>query len=170
MQFAEDYAFRDRTGGDASGSAVGIGRREALASWPSEGLGKAEEHYVEIHARSVTIDTACSGSLVLLDIVRRMIRSRETDAAIVVTSNLHLRPDHVIDRGSVGQTHSATARCRTFEEDDDSYVKYEAVNWVIIKRLKDADKNRDPVRAVIRGTASKRCVRPLSRPFFSRLT
>ena len=127
-------------------------------------------YFLNIHGPSVTIDTACSGSLVGLDMACRTIQSRETDAAIIATSNLYLHPDHVIDRGSVGQTHSPTALCHTFDQDADGYVKSEAVSCIIIKRLTDAIRHRDPIRAIIRGTATNRCVHSPSGPLILPLT
>lgn len=40
---------------------------------------------------SMTIDTACSGSLVALDVACRYLRTREMDGAIVAGCNLYLR-------------------------------------------------------------------------------
>lgn len=133
--------------------AVGVGRSI---------MANRLSYFLNIHGPSVTIDTAYSGSLVGLDMVCRTIQTGEVDAAIVATSNLYLHPDHVIDRGSVGQAHSATALCHTFDEGADGYVKSEAVSCIIIKRLTEAVKDRDPVRTVIRGTATNRCVHPLT--------
>lgn len=143
--------------------AIGVGRSI---------MANRLSYFLNIYGPSVTIDTACSGSLVSLDMACRTIQSGEADAAIIASSNLYLHPDHVIDRGSVGQAHSASALCHTFDEDADGYVKSEAVSCVIIKRLTTAIKDRDPIRAIIRGTATNRCVyllpRPLASPFTSR--
>ena len=102
----------------------------------------------------MTIDTACSGSLVGLDIACRYLYSREIDAAIIATSNLYLNPEHVMDTGAVGSAHSPTGLCHTFDVSADGYVKAEAVSTVIIKRLSDAIRDRDPIRAVVRGSSS----------------
>ena len=74
--------------------------------------------------------------------------------AIVASSNLYLNPDHVMDMGAVGQAHSPTALCHSFDADADGYCKAEAVGCLLVKRLSDAIRDKDPIRAVVRGTAS----------------
>ena len=49
---------------------------------------------------------------------------------------------------------SLSGRCHTFDIKADGYIKAEAVNAVILKRLSDAIRDRDPIRAVIRGSAT----------------
>lgn len=49
---------------------------------------------------------------------------------------------------------SLSGRCHTFDVKADGYIKGEAVNAVILKRLSDAIRDKDPIRAVIRGTAT----------------
>ncbi|KAK9413823.1 hypothetical protein SUNI508_11641 [Seiridium unicorne] len=117
-------------------------------------LANRISYCLNLKGPSITIDTACSGSLVGIDLACRVIQSGEVNAAIVATSNLYLNPEHVMDIRSVGQAHSPTALCHTFDAAADGYVKAEAVSCVIIKRLSDAIRDRDPIRAVIRGTAS----------------
>lgn len=48
----------------------------------------------------------------------------------------------------------ATALCHTFDLAADGYVKAEAVGAIIVKRLSDAVRDRDPIRAVVLGTAT----------------
>ena len=100
------------------------------------------------------VDTACSGSLVGLDIACRYLQSREIDAAIIATSNLYLNPEHVMDTGAVGNAHSPTGLCHTFDVSADGYVKAEAVSTVIVKKLSDVIRDGDPIRAVVRGSAT----------------
>ena len=49
---------------------------------------------------------------------------------------------------------SVSGKCHTFDVKADGYIKAEAVNAVILKRLDDAVRDGDPIRAVIRGTAT----------------
>lgn len=50
--------------------------------------------------------------------------------------------------------YSPSGKCHTFDVKADGYIKAEAVNVVILKRLSDAMRDQDPIRAVIRGSAT----------------
>lgn len=127
--------------------AIGVGRSI---------MANRLSYFLNAKGPTITVDTACSGSLVALDLACRSIQSGEASMAIVATSNFYLNPDHVMDIGNVGQAHSPTALCHTFDMDADGYVKAEAVSCVIIKKLSDAIRDRDPIRAIVRGSASNR--------------
>ena len=47
---------------------------------------------------------------------------------------------------------SATGYCKSFDTDADGYARGEAVSALYIKKLSDAIRDGDPVRAVIRST------------------
>ncbi|KAI0485708.1 putative polyketide synthase [Xylaria cf. heliscus] len=145
--YASDYGdMQNRDAEDRPANcAIGVGR--AI-------MANRLSYFLNIKGPSITVDTACSGSLVGLDLACRAIQSGEVDAAIVAASNLYLNPDHVMDIGNVGQAHSPSGLCHVFDLDADGYVKAEAVSCVIVKRLSDAIRDRDPIRAIVRGTAS----------------
>ncbi|KAL7803491.1 beta-ketoacyl synthase domain-containing protein [Trichoderma aethiopicum] len=111
-------------------------------------------HFFNLKGPSITLDTACSGSLVGLDLACQNLRSGTIKMGIVATSNLYMSPEHVIDAGNVGGAHSPTALCHTFDVAADGYVKAEAVSTAIVKRLSDAIRDRDPIRGIVLGTAS----------------
>ncbi|KAI0194583.1 putative polyketide synthase [Astrocystis sublimbata] len=126
---------------------------------PTTGAGRALlsnriSHFLNIHGPSMTIDTACSSSLVALDTSCLYLQTKKCDAALVCGVNLYLSPERNEDMGAMRPTASATGRCHALDSKADGYVAAEAVNAVFIKRLADAVRDRDPIRAVIRGTAT----------------
>lgn len=56
--------------------------------------------------------------------------------------------------GTMKGANSLSGKCHTFDVKADGYIKAEGVNVVILKRLDDALRAGDPIRAVIRGTAT----------------
>jgi acyl transferase domain-containing protein len=67
---------------------------------------------------------------------------------------MYMSPEWVMDHhmGANG-TASLTGKCHTFDAKADGYIKAEAVNMLYIKRLSDAVRDGDAIRAVIRGSA-----------------
>jgi acyl transferase domain-containing protein len=131
----------------ASNHVIGIGRAS---------IANRLSYSVNIKGPSATIDTACSGSMVALHLAVRALHNRESDSMIVATSNIFLNPDHTQEVSSLGQVHSPSGLCHTLDSAADGYIKSEAASSIIMKRLSDAIRDRDPIRAVIRGTASTR--------------
>ena len=97
--YAADYAdMHNRDPEDRpSNNAIGTGRTI---------LANRLSHFLNIKGPSVTLDTACSGSLQGLDFACRYLQSQDIDAAIVATSNLYMSPEHVINQGSLGSVYS----------------------------------------------------------------
>ena len=102
----------------------------------------------------MTIDTACSGSLISIDLACRYLQSRDADGAIVAGCNLYMSPEHNMDLSAIRASASPTGLCHTFDAKADGYIKSEAINMVVLKRLNDALRDRDPVRAIIRGSST----------------
>ncbi|KAI4264333.1 MAG: hypothetical protein L6R42_000544 [Xanthoria sp. 1 TBL-2021] len=59
-----------------------------------------------------------------------------------------------MDGGAMKGASSLSGRCHTFDVKADGYIKAEGVNAVILKRLSDAIRNGDPIRSIIRGSAT----------------
>lgn len=49
---------------------------------------------------------------------------------------------------------SPNGSCRTFDADADGYARGEAINAVYLKRLEDAIRDGNPIRAIVRATSS----------------
>src|SRR6266699_3465379 len=102
----------------------------------------------------MTIDTACSASLVSVDVACRYLDSFQADGMLVGGANMWLAPEHNEEVGMMHMTQSASGKCHSFDAKADGYVKAEGINAVYLKRLDDAIRDGDPIRAVIRGTAA----------------
>ncbi|OTB08290.1 hypothetical protein M426DRAFT_52354 [Hypoxylon sp. CI-4A] len=145
--YAVDYADMQARDPEDRAPSVTIGVGRAI-------LSNRISHFLNIHGPSMTIDTACSGSLVGLDVACRYLSSGEITGALVAGANLYLSPEHNMDSGPMKSTSSLSGRCHTFDKKADGYIKAEAVNCVMLKRLADAERDGDPIRAIIRGTAT----------------
>ena len=102
----------------------------------------------------MTIDTACSASLVSVDVACRYLDSFQAEGMLVGGANMWLTPEHNEEIGMMHMTQSASGKCHSFDAKADGYVKAEGINVVYLKRLDDAIRDGDPIRAVIRGTAA----------------
>lgn len=100
----------------------------------------------------LAIDTACSSSLVAIHLACQSLRARECDTAISGGVSLKVLPDELLVLNRMGML-SKTSRCHTFDEKADGFVPGEGCGVIVLKRLADALADRDPIRAVIRGTA-----------------
>ncbi|KAJ2982270.1 hypothetical protein NQ176_g1494 [Zarea fungicola] len=129
----------------APGAVVGIGRAM---------LSNRISHFFNFKGPSMTIDTACSGSLVGLDVACRYLHTGEVDGAIIGGANMYFSPEHNLNTGAMSVANSLSGRCHTFDVKADGYCKAEAINCVYLKRLSDAVRDGDPIRAVIRGSAT----------------
>lgn len=105
----------------------------------------------DLRGPSLAVDTACSSSLVALHLACQSLESGETDGAIVGGSSLLLGPDVFIFFGEQGFL-SPDGLSKPFDASADGYGRGEGIAVVVLKRLADAVRDRDPIRAVIRAT------------------
>src|SRR5262245_3040381 len=101
---------------------------------------------------SMTIDTACSGSLVATHLACQSLRLGECRMAIAGGVHLVLLPDNSIGF-SRARMLAPDGRCKTFDAAADGFVEGEGCGLVVLKRLTDALADRDCIHAVIRGSA-----------------
>ncbi|KAL3457754.1 ketoacyl-synt-domain-containing protein [Aspergillus heterothallicus] len=102
---------------------------------------------------SMTLATGCSSSLVGLHEACRAILAGDCPSAIVAGTNLILSPTMTTTM-SDNMVLSPSGVCRTFDAEADGYGRAEGVNALYVKRLSDAIRDNDPIRAIIRSTAS----------------
>ena len=101
----------------------------------------------------MTIKTGCSSALIGLHTACQSISSGESSAALVCGTSLILDPGMTIAMTEQGVL-SLNGSSKSFDAQADGYARAEAINAVYIKRLSAAIRNRDPIRAIIRSTAT----------------
>ena len=100
----------------------------------------------------VAVDTACSSSLTAVHLACQSIWRKESSAAIAGGVNAILNPELHIGF-SKGGFLSSDARCKSFSEDGNGFVRSEGAGIVVLKPLSVAQREKNPIYAVIRGTA-----------------
>ena len=102
---------------------------------------------------SMTIRTGCSAALVGLHEACSALQRGDCTAAIVGGANLILAPgmtQAMTEQGVLAPDGS----CKTFSADADGYARGEAISAIYIKPLDAALKDGNPIRAIIRATAT----------------
>jgi acyl transferase domain-containing protein len=104
------------------------------------------------HGPCLSIDTACSASLVAVHMACQSLRLNECSLALAGGVNVLLLPEMFVDLSS-GRMLAADGRCKSFDAAADGYVRAEGCGMVVLKRLRDAIDDGDRIVAVVRGSA-----------------
>ncbi|OJJ95935.1 hypothetical protein ASPACDRAFT_47290 [Aspergillus aculeatus ATCC 16872] len=107
----------------------------------------------DLRGPSMSVRTACSSALVALDQACAAMTRGECDAAIVGGTQFILSPTMTGIMSARGVL-SADGACKSFDVTANGYGRGEAINAVFLKPLAAAVRDRNPIRAVIRGTAT----------------
>ncbi|RHZ51660.1 putative polyketide synthase [Aspergillus thermomutatus] len=110
-------------------------------------------YFFDLKGPSVTVDTACSGSLVALHLACQTLRTG--DAAMAIAAGVNVILSHeFMSTMTMMKFLSPEGRCYTFDEKANGYARGEGIGCLILKPLTDAIRDKDPIRAVIRGSGS----------------
>ncbi|OHF03980.1 polyketide synthase [Colletotrichum orchidophilum] len=110
-------------------------------------------HAFDLRGPSMTVRTACSAAGLAVHLACQAIRAGECDSAIVAGANLMLSPGFTKLMAEQSVL-SPDASCKTFDAGANGYARAEAVNCLFIKKLDCAIRDGNPIRAIIRGSAT----------------
>src|SRR5690606_8957059 len=94
-------------------------------------------YYLNIKGPAVTVDTACSGSLVAIHMACQTLWTREIDLALAGAVSVMCTPGFYRTGTHAGML-SPSGRCRSFDAKADGFIPGEGVGVVALKRLSDA--------------------------------
>ncbi len=115
-------------------------------------LGGRMSYVFGLQGPNASVDTACSSSLVTVHLACQSLRNHECDLALAGGVNMILAPEPMIERAKARML-AVDGRCKTFDAAADGYAVGEGCGMLVLKRLKDAQKNGDRILALIRGSA-----------------
>jgi 3-oxoacyl-(acyl-carrier-protein) synthase/acyl carrier protein/SAM-dependent methyltransferase len=108
-------------------------------------------YYLNLKGPALSVDTACSSSLVAIHLACQALLNGETDMALAGGVTLWLTPESYLAMSRAGML-SSVGQCKTFDDTADGIVVGEGVGALVLKRLKDAQKDGDFIYGVLLGS------------------
>ncbi|MBI3450490.1 MAG: SDR family NAD(P)-dependent oxidoreductase [Acidobacteria bacterium] len=107
---------------------------------------------LDLRGPSLLIQTACSTSLVAIHVACQSLLNHECDVALAggVSVTVPQTSGYFFEEGGIA---SPDGRCRAFDASAAGCVKGNGSALVVLRRLGDAIRDRDSIRAVIKGSA-----------------
>ncbi|HKI01669.1 MAG TPA: amino acid adenylation domain-containing protein, partial [Thermoanaerobaculia bacterium] len=115
-------------------------------------LATRVSYKLNLRGPSLTVQTACSTSLVAVHLASQALLAGECDMALAggVSIGVPLKAGYVYKEGAI---HSPDGRCRTFDAEAAGTPRGAGTGVVVLKRLEDAVAGGDTIHAVILGSA-----------------
>ncbi|KAI2942232.1 hypothetical protein CBS147321_5394 [Aspergillus niger] len=109
--------------------------------------------FFDLRGPSVNLDSACSSSLMALDLACQSLRNGDSNMALVTGSNILIGIEPILSLMNMS-FNSPDGRCFSFDARANGYGRGEGVGVLVVKRLEDAVRDGDIIRAVVRSTGS----------------
>ncbi|KAI5865338.1 putative polyketide synthase [Durotheca rogersii] len=115
-------------------------------------LSNRISYFFDWHGASITIDTACSSSMVAVHMAVQALRSGDSRMALACGSNLILDPMNFIIESKLKML-SPDGRSRMWDQGANGYARGEGVATVVLKTLSAALEDGDHIECIIRDIA-----------------
>ncbi|MCK5524147.1 MAG: acyltransferase domain-containing protein [Thiomargarita sp.] len=101
----------------------------------------------------ITVQTACSTSLVAINLACQSLLSYECDMALAGGCSVSVpqKSGYIYEKGGIP---SPDGHCRAFDEQAQGTLRGDGVGIVVLKRLEDAIADNDSIYAIIKGFAT----------------
>ncbi|KXH30478.1 beta-ketoacyl synthase domain-containing protein [Colletotrichum salicis] len=116
--------------------------------------------FFDFRGPSVTVDTACSSSLVAVHEACMSLKLREVNMAVVGGCNLILTPEMTLKLDAAGVL-GPDGKSYSFDHRANGYSRGEGFGALVLKRVSDAIRDGDVIRAVIRNSSTNQDGRSL---------
>ncbi|HEX8393728.1 MAG TPA: beta-ketoacyl synthase N-terminal-like domain-containing protein [Longimicrobium sp.] len=129
-----------------------VGHFQANLASGKDFIATRTAYKLNLRGPALTVQTACSTSLVAVHLAAQSLLSGESDMALAGGATVLIPQDggYLYSHGGIS---SPDGHCRAFDEQSAGTLSGSGVGVVVLKRLADALRDGDPVRAVIRGSA-----------------
>ncbi|WP_419799279.1 MAG: beta-ketoacyl synthase N-terminal-like domain-containing protein [Terasakiella sp.] len=108
---------------------------------------------MNLKGTSLSVSTACSTSLVAIDLACQSLLSYQND--MVLAGGVTLQVPHISGYlYEEGGTQSNDGHCRAFDANSSGLVGGSGVGLIVLKRLEDAIRDQDRILAIIKGSAT----------------
>ncbi|KAF7505613.1 hypothetical protein GJ744_000622 [Endocarpon pusillum] len=108
-------------------------------------------YFFNLSGNSIAMDTACSSTMVALHQAVRALQHGDSGMALVCGAKLIITPNMFVPSTELGFL-SPSGRSRSFDVEADGYGRGEGILALLLKPIKNAIDDGDPIRAVIKGT------------------
>ncbi|MBF6173467.1 polyketide synthase Pks13 [Nocardia blacklockiae] len=109
-------------------------------------------YFYDFRGPSVSVDSACSSTLVAVHEAVQALRGGDADVAVAGGVNMILAPFATLGFDGAGAV-AKDGHIKAFSADADGMVRSEGGGMVVLKRLADAERDGDRILAVIKGSA-----------------
>ncbi|OLN84341.1 Nonribosomal peptide synthetase 14-like protein 1 [Colletotrichum chlorophyti] len=108
-------------------------------------------YFFDWHGPSLSIDTACSSSMVALHQAVQALRAGQTGMAVAAGCHLVLGPESYVIESKLRMI-SPTGTCKMWDAAADGYARAEGCAALVLKTVSSALRDGDPIMAVVRET------------------
>jgi phthiocerol/phenolphthiocerol synthesis type-I polyketide synthase E len=129
-----------------------VGAMQAMLAGGKDFIATRTAYKLGLRGPALSVQTACSTSLVAVHVAVQSLLSGECDMALAGGANVIVPVDTGYEFAP-GSILSPDGHCRAFDASSAGTVSASGVGVVVLKRLADALADGDPVHAVVKGSA-----------------